>query len=132
MRRKDCRTIRAAGQLIGIAIIGFACTAAWSRDDGRYADSPLKSWFAKLKSGRGLCCSFADGVRIDDVDWDTDGPTDKNGNATYRVRLGGQWLDVPPAAVVTEPNRAGPAIVWPLMYDGKPYDIRCFLPGAGT
>jgi hypothetical protein len=102
-----------------------------ARDDGRYADSPLKSWFKGLRSGRGLCCDFADGVRIDDVDWDTNGPTYKDGNATYRVRLGGQWLDVPPSAVVTEPNRAGPAIVWPLIYDGKPYDVRCFLPGAG-
>jgi hypothetical protein len=129
MRRQ---AIRAIGPLILIAVTLFTWQA-WSRDlDGRYANSPLKSWFNGLKSGRGLCCSFADGVRIDDVDWDTDGPKDKDGNATYRVRLDGRWMNVPPSAVVTEPNRAGPAIVWPILYESKPYDIRCFLPGAGT
>ena len=30
------------------------------RDNGRYANSPLKSWFDRLASGNGLCCSFAD------------------------------------------------------------------------
>jgi hypothetical protein len=29
--------------------------------DGRYADSPLKPWFDRLASGKGLCCSMADG-----------------------------------------------------------------------
>ena len=33
------------------------------RDDGRYANSPLKFWFDRLASGNGLCCSFADAVR---------------------------------------------------------------------
>jgi hypothetical protein len=114
-----------------IVVAALFITLAIARDDGRYANSPLKSWFNSLKSGRGLCCSFADGLRIDDVDWDTAGPKDDNGNATYRVRVAGQWLNVPPSAVVIEPNRAGPAMVWPLIYDGKPYDIRCFMPGAG-
>jgi hypothetical protein len=29
------------------------------------------------------------------------------------VRIYGQWLVVPDDAVVTEPNRFGPAVVWP-------------------
>ena len=33
-----------------------------ARDDGRYANSPLKTWFDQLASKKGLCCSFADGV----------------------------------------------------------------------
>jgi hypothetical protein len=41
------------------------------RDDGRYANSPLKPWFDNLGSKKGLCCSFADGFSISDVDWDT-------------------------------------------------------------
>ena len=40
---------------------------ALARDDGRYANSPLKSWFDRLARGNGLCCSFADGFRVDDV-----------------------------------------------------------------
>ena len=38
-----------------------------ARDDGRYANSPLKSWFDQLASGKGLCCSFADGFKVDEV-----------------------------------------------------------------
>ncbi|MGN1288938.1 MAG: hypothetical protein ACI4XG_20485, partial [Bradyrhizobium sp.] len=32
-----------------------------ARDDGRYANSPLKPWFESLHSGYGQCCSDADG-----------------------------------------------------------------------
>jgi hypothetical protein len=41
-----------------------------ARDDGRFVNSPLKPWFDRLASGKGLCCSFADGVTLEDVDWD--------------------------------------------------------------
>jgi hypothetical protein len=61
---------------------------ALARDDGRYANSPLKSWFDRLASGNGLCCSFADGFRVDDVDWDAQ-------DGHYRVRLNGEWIVVP-------------------------------------
>src|SRR5947208_16829212 len=61
----------------------FAGTAT-ARDDGRYANSPLKPWFDSLRSGKGLCCSDADGSVISDVDWES-----KDGH--YRVRLEGQW-----------------------------------------
>ena len=33
----------------------------------------------------------------------------------YRVRLNGEWIVVPDNAVVTEPNKFGPAVVWPYM-----------------
>jgi hypothetical protein len=47
-----------------------------ARDDGRFANSPLKEWFDRLASKNGLCCAFADGVSLQDVDWDTqDGPS---------------------------------------------------------
>ena len=38
-----------------------------ARDDGRFANSPLKPWFDRLASGKGLCCSFADGFSVQDV-----------------------------------------------------------------
>lgn len=97
---------------------------AWPRDlDGKYANSPLHAWFDSLSSGKGLCCSFADGKQVNDVDWDV-----KDGH--YRVHLG-EWIDVPDTALVTVPNKFGPAVVWPYDEDGHTL-IRCFMPGAGT
>ena len=92
--------------------------------DGRYANSPLKSWFDHLASGKGLCCSMADGESVADPDWDS-----KEGH--YRVRLDNNWIDVPEDAVITEPNRAGRTMVWPLRYDGQ-IVVRCFIPGSMT
>ena len=96
-----------------------------AHDDGRYADSPLKAWFDQLASGKGLCCSFADGASVQDIDWDT-----KDGR--YRVRLDGEWIVVPDAAVVKEPNRFGPAVVWPYKDATGTTQIRCFIPGSGA
>lgn len=42
----------------------------FARDEGRFANSTLKQWFDQLASGRGLCCSLADGVSVQGVDWD--------------------------------------------------------------
>lgn len=110
-------------RIIACAAAGVMLAApAFGHDDGRYANSPLKSWFDSLRSGKGLCCSFADGVKIEDVDWDTDG-------RSYRVRLDGRWLIVPDDAVVTGPNRAGSAVVWPYL-DGGETKIRCFIPST--
>ena len=95
------------------------------RDDGRFANSPLKEWFDRLASKNGLCCAFADGVSVQDVDWDTQ-------DGHYRVRIQGEWLVVPDDAVVTEPNRFGPAVVWPYTDRFGITRIRCFMPGAGT
>ncbi len=103
------------------------------RDNGRYAGSPLKSWFDSLASGRGPCCSFADGFRIDDVDWDVQCATVAGQEQCgYRVRVGGRWIDVPPEAVVQGANRYGPAVVWPYEDPNGETQIRCFLPGAGA
>jgi hypothetical protein len=70
-------------------------------------------------------CSFADGVSVEDVDWDSQ-------DGRYRVRVQGQWIVVPDAALVTEPNRFGPAVVWPFLDGNGVMQIRCFLPGAGS
>ena len=99
--------------------------AAPARDDGRYANSPLKSWFESLQSkGGGPCCADADGLSLSDVEWDT-----KDGH--YRVQLQGEWIDVPDDTLIKEPNRAGRTMVWPYYLNGHPV-IRCFMPGAMT
>jgi len=98
--------------------------SALARDDGRFATSPLKPWFDSLRSGKGPCCSDADGMTIADPDWDS-----KEGH--YRVRLDGEWIMVPDEAVITEPNRAGRTMVWPVK-GSLGTSIRCFLPGSMT
>jgi hypothetical protein len=99
---------------------------ARARDlDGRFAGSPLKPWFDQLRSGGGsLCCSDADGTALSDVDWEAKG-------GKYRVRIGGEWVEVPDDAVITVPNRAGRTMVWPYYTQGSPH-VRCFMPGSMT
>jgi hypothetical protein len=67
---------------------------------------------------------MADGESVADPDWDS-----KNGH--YRARLENNWIDVPDDAVITEPNRAGHTMVWPMRVDDQ-ISIRCFLPGTMT
>ena len=111
---------------VALCMTMFVGNGAPGRDlDGRYANSPLKQWFDQLASENGLCCSFVDGFSVNDVDWDT-----KDGR--YRVRLQGEWVVVPDEALVTEPNRFGPAVVWPYLDASGATQIRCFMPGAGT
>ena len=111
---------------VGIVLCLMWVFSASARDlDGRYAASPLKNWFDKLRSGRGPCCSDADGTALSDVDWQT-----KDGH--YQVRIGGKWLDVPDDAVIKEPNRAGVTMVWPMKYMDGSIQIRCFIAGSMT
>jgi hypothetical protein len=118
---------RSVAALAASALMFVLSVPAQARDDGRYAtmNPAMRAWFDHLASGKGLCCSFADGFSIEDVDWDTDG-------TRYRVRVEGKWIDVPDAAVVTEPNRFGSAVVWPYRDADGNTQIRCFLPGAGA
>jgi hypothetical protein len=113
-----------------VAVRVLSPLTAAARDlDGRFAGSPLHNWFESLHSGKGPCCSDADGTALSDVDWET-----REGH--YRVRIEGEWWDVPDEAVITEPNRAGRTMVWPVYYRmvNKPLriDIRCFMPGSMT
>jgi hypothetical protein len=112
---------------LGLMALLFISSAplVHARDpDGRYANSPLKQWFDNLRSGKGPCCSDADGTAISDADW-----VSRDGH--YRVRIEGEWVDVPEEAVITEPNRAGRTMVWPIRgYGGL--TIRCFMPGSMT
>jgi hypothetical protein len=113
--------IRLGGALL---LLGLAAQSAAARDRGQYAGTPpdLKLWFDGLRSARGPCCSDADGSAVSDVDWESN-------NGRYRVRIDGQWIDVPDDAVITEPNRVGRTMVWP-MYGQGGITIRCFMPGS--
>lgn len=126
--------------LTGVIAIGVSAVAAivllvgssvaFGRDlDGRFAESPLHDWFEKLASKKGRCCSDADGYAISDVDWESS-------DGHYRVHLPNKakpgdpvkWVDVPDDALITEPNRAGRAMVWPI-YGVPKMQIRCFMVG---
>src|SRR5215470_12291446 len=117
--------------LIRMVCVLFLCVlnipSMQARDlDGRYAaqNPELHQWFESLRSGKGPCCSDADGSALSDVDWETAG-------GHYRVRIDGAWLEVPDEAVITEPNRIGRTMVWPIKgYLGV--SIRCFMPGSMT
>lgn len=122
---------------LGLFGAAFAWSCAYPRDpDGRYAASPLHEWFNHLASkGGGPCCSQSDGATVEDPDWETVG---NNPSVHFRVRLEGQWVDVPDDRVITEPNKSGKTMVWPVRYgdysQGGPehvrFEIRCFMPGG--
>jgi hypothetical protein len=102
-----------------VLILLLLCIPAFVHDPGH---PELNDWFDRLTSGRGLCCSFADGFAVSDVDWESKG-------GHYRVRLENKWIDVPDDALITEPNRAGRTMVWPVRFNGQLL-IRCFMPGS--
>jgi hypothetical protein len=60
-----------------VLILLLLCSPALAHDPGH---PELNEWFNRLASGKGLCCSFADGFAVSDVDWES-----KDGH--YRVRL---------------------------------------------
>lgn len=127
------RTWLAVALALAVLVAGtFAVRRAHARDPGgrhAAANPELHQWFESLRSGKGPCCSDADGSAVSDVDWES-----RDGH--FRVRLEEQWWDVPDDAVITEPNRAGRTMVWPVYYrsTGAPVrvEIRCFMPGSMT
>jgi hypothetical protein len=119
-------------RLVCISVLFLTATdLARAADHGQFGPiSPeVKAWANslenKLKEG---CCSTADGWRPQEVEYDMKGNK-------YRVKIEGDWYDVPAAAVIDVPNRFGFPVVW--YY--KTWDngirpsisIRCFIPGAG-
>jgi hypothetical protein len=98
----------------------------------------------------GLCCSFADGKRLEDPDWTAGievkgqkcvyAEDDERNHLTgsqYCVRVDGVWYQVPESALVAQKNIIGVAEVWPVypnrygLATGRVLRIRCFMPGAG-
>lgn len=113
-----------------IALIGAAVFAALlvlaapalAHDHGR---PNLDGWYQSLRSPAGSSCCDGpevDAVHLADADWESNA-------GRYRVRIDGQWVDVPPDAVLTVPNRDGRTLVWPTWDNGK-RTVRCFMPGS--
>ena len=96
-----------------ILISLLLCTPALAHDPSH---PELNEWFNRLTSGKGVCCSFADGSVVSDVDWESKG-------GHYRVRLEDNWIDVPDDALITEPNRVGRTMVWPLRGVGQKQSV---------
>src|ERR1700730_17755438 len=80
-----------------LALLVFLTVPALARDDGRYANSPLKGWFESLRSQKGYCCAEADGRETE---------FDMRDNR-YWVPVNGVWTAVPDEALITEPNKLG-------------------------
>ena len=108
-----------------VAVVLLLSSAALARDNGQWAQSApaVRDWFNGLGSKNGPCCSFADGVSIDDPDW----KIMPDGN--YQVYYKSLWRDVPPEAVVHSATRIGYAVLWPFE-DSRGTMIRCFMAGA--
>ncbi|WP_338311508.1 hypothetical protein [Bradyrhizobium sp. TM239] len=130
---------RSAARLAGaLVLVALAAPFGHARDRGQFVNTnaDLKAWFDGLRSGKGPCCSDADGSALSDTDWDS-----KDGHYRVRLprygsRLEGQpqelvWVDVPEEAVISEPNRVGRTMVWPI-YGYMGVSIRCFMPGSMT
>ena len=125
------RMLAALRRLVIIAVvftIAMLAVAGWAlaHDHGRN----LGGWYKDLKAGNGLlCCNGDDFIGIADPDWES-----REGR--YRVRIEGQWWDVPDEAVIKEANHDGRTLVWPVYERALGgvlnVKIRCFLPGAMT
>jgi hypothetical protein len=109
---------------ITLATLVILATAVIShaRDYGQYPFVPreIKAWIESLTDDKGIpCCATADGA-VPDV-WEM-------GASHYRVKIHGEWLNVPDAAVIKAPNRLGHAVVW-IDASEDVMGVRCFLPG---
>ena len=111
--------------LLLLLVLTVPAMPALGRDDGRYADSPLKSWFETLRDEFGQCCTVADGYIVSDPDWESD-------RGHYRVRLDGEvgcrCLTAPSSS-----NQTGLGARWSgsITSNGHPR-VRCFIPGSMT
>lgn len=108
------------------AVFAFLiCTPALAHDNGQFNDVPdtVRAWFKSVKSQHGVpCCDIADGHRTE---------YDMRSNQ-YWVPIDGQWMPVPPEAVIRDSgNPVGDAVVWYSSY-GDHVLIRCFVPGGGA
>ncbi len=83
-----------------------------------------RKWFQEQKEPgtQKPCCNSSDGEEVqedirDGVYW------------VLSAKTQGEWLPVPPSAIITEPNRWGQPVAWFFHEGGKP-KVRCFSPGA--
>ncbi len=139
-RWRNGATRRTGAAKLGCALLLVALAAPFghARDRGQFAstNAELKAWFDGLRSGKGPCCSDADGSAISDSDWESQDGHYRVRVPRYGYRIDGQsqemiWVEVPDDAVISEPNRVGRTMVWPI-YGYMGVTIRCFMPGSMT
>ena len=111
---------------LAVVLLGLASQLGHARDRGQFANAnpELRAWFNGLKSQKGPCCSDADGSAISDADWKAATVT-----IAYASTASGY---APDEAVITEPNRIGRTMVWPIRDGVGGLYIRCFMPGSMT
>jgi hypothetical protein len=115
-----------AGALIFVGVILLLIMSAISAHAHDHNRPGLDDWFKSLRSKNTVpCCDGSEATRLNDVDWESH-------DGHYRVKLDGEWVDVPDSALIEAPNLAGQAMVWPYFKDGKLIGVRCFMPGALT
>lgn len=116
------------GVVVTVCLVLVGACLAHAHD---HANTNLDQWYGSLKSeGGGPCCDGpeVDAIKLSDPDW-------RIGPNGYQVKLDGPaspWIDIPDDRVVKEPNRAGPAIVWPGAWVNGVKTVRCFLAGSGA
>ena len=110
--------------VLSTAVLSTVCHAL-AHDNGQFGNVPpeIRAWFKSVKSHAGVpCCDIADGHR---TDYDMR-------ESKYWVPINGEWMMVPPEAVVEDlGNPTGDAVVWYSESSGSVY-IRCFVPGGGA
>lgn len=110
---------------VGLSLLFMlVVTAVMARNNGQWAlsDPEQQNFYDGLRNNNGMqCCTNADGY---DARWETRG-------SEYWVEIDLEWQRVPPAALLTVPNRYGAAKVWfnRPPNGGQPV-IACFLPGT--
>jgi hypothetical protein len=128
------RVLLLTGYLLIAGLLSYAA-GMWLHDvaNAHLADRPdLNKWAMGLKAASGApCCDGSEAEPIKDVDWDA------TNDGRYRVRIDGEWVDVPPNAIVPGPNKYGMTLVWGYRANitdtGKyTFVVRCFMPAGGV
>jgi hypothetical protein len=108
-------------RIVALAIAGMlALVPALAHDHRNPANN---EWLKQQRNQNGnLCCDGDDWTRADDLEWSASA-------GRYKVRIGTDWLDVPPEALIREPNKMGHVLVWLRYLNGQPV-VFCFAPGT--
>jgi hypothetical protein len=113
------KSLALAGAL-SLALSSCVIPRAQAFDNGQYKDVPpnIRNWFKSVRSPQGIpCCDISDGRR---TVWRA-ASVPPGG---YEVFVDGEWLPVPPEAIVLGANNpTGDSIVW-LRADKI---VRCFV-----
>ena len=109
-----------------LLMLPIASHPGQARDsDGRYANSAAEAMVRQSEERQGPVL-FRTRTAAPSATWIGNRKADTTAFASTA-----SGLDVPDDAVITEPNRAGRTMVWPIRgYQGM--TIRCFMPGSMT